>query len=135
MVSHHKFKEIMLERYWELQVVRNFLWRNPGSNIKVSFMLCYRHCIFSLKMISSEMLFLGYCVVHLNFNKLTKNIFLTLICLGGGGQLNRPCGFLKNVSSIEIVEPWLFVTFNIILKHIFPEYFIEFPQVVQIKEV
>ena len=42
-----------------------------------------------------------------------------------------PCGFLKNVSSIERVEPWFFVTFNIILKHIFPENFIEFPQVVQ----
>ena len=42
-----------------------------------------------------------------------------------------PCGFLKNVSSIERVEPWLFETFNIVLKHIFPENFIEFPQVVQ----
>ena len=37
----------------------------------------------------------------------------------------------ENVSSIERVEPWFFVTFNIILKHIFPENFIEFPQVVQ----
>ena len=39
--------------------------------------------------------------------------------------------FLKNVFSIERVEPWFFVTFNIILKHIFSENFIEFPQVVQ----
>ena len=39
------------------------------------------------------------------------------------------CIFLKNVSSIDRVEPWFFVTFNIILKHIFPENFIEFPQV------
>ena len=31
----------------------------------------------------------------------------------------------------EGVKPWFFVTFNIILKHIFPENFIEFPQVVQ----
>ena len=44
------------------------------------------------------------------------------------GGSNR---FLKNVSSTERVEPWFFVTFNIILKHIFPENFIEFPQVVQ----
>ena len=29
----------MLERCWELQVVSNLLWRNPGSNIKASFML------------------------------------------------------------------------------------------------
>ena len=47
-------------------------------------------------------------------------------------QIDAPsCGFFKNVSSIERVEPWFFVTFNIILKHIFPESFIEFPQVVR----
>ena len=60
---------------------------------------------------------------------------LTLICLlgvGGGVQINPPpCGFLKNVSSLEMVEAWFFETFNIILKHIFPENFIKFPQVVQ----
>ena len=42
-----------------------------------------------------------------------------------------PCGFSKIVSSEETLKPWFFVTFNIILKHIFPENFIEFPQVVQ----
>ena len=47
-------------------------------------------------------------------------------------QIDAPsCGFFKNVSSIERVEPWFFVTFNIILKYIFPENLIEFPQVVQ----
>ena len=51
---------------------------------------------------------------------------------GKGDQIDpRSCVFLKNVSSIEKVEPWFFVTFNIILKHMFPENFIEFPQVVQ----
>ena len=55
----------------------------------------------------------------------------------GGGQFNPPTPtptpvvFLKNVSSIERVEPCFFVTFNIILKHVFPENFIEFTQVVQ----
>ena len=39
-------------------------------------------------------------------------------------------GFSKNVSSKERVKPWFFVTFNIIIKHIFPEHFIEIPQVV-----
>ena len=34
-------------------------------------------------------------------------------------------------SSKESVKLWFFVTFNIILKHILPENFIEFPQVVQ----
>ena len=57
---------------------------------------------------------------------------LTLKWLGrGGGQLDPSLGFLKNVSSKERVKPWFFVTFNILLKHIFPENFIEFPEVVQ----
>ena len=47
-----------------------------------------------------------------------------------GGKLT-PCGFPKSVSSKEREKPWFFVTFNIILRHIFPENFIEFPQVVQ----
>ena len=50
----------------------------------------------------------------------------------GGGQFDPPpCGFLKKVSSRERVIPWFFVTFNIIISHIFPENFIEIPQVVQ----
>ena len=39
--------------------------------------------------------------------------------------------FSKNISSKERVKPCFFVTFNIISKHIFPENFMEFPQVVQ----
>ena len=51
---------------------------------------------------------------------------------GGGVKLTpSPCGFSKNVSFKEKVEPWFFVTFNIILRHIFPKNFIEFAQVVQ----
>ena len=30
-----------------------------------------------------------------------------------------PCGFSENASSREMVKPWLFVTFNIIISHIF----------------
>ena len=58
-------------------------------------------------------------------------ILLTLICLGGGVKLTPVCGFSKNVSSTDRVKPWFFVTFNIIPKHIFPENFIEFSQVVK----
>ena len=50
---------------------------------------------------------------------------------GKGGQFDSPLWFLKTGSSKEKMEPWFFVTFNIILKHIFPENFIEFPQVIQ----
>ena len=39
--------------------------------------------------------------------------------------------FLKNVSFKERLKSWCFVTFNIILRHILPENFIEFPQVIQ----
>ena len=60
---------------------------------------------------------------------------LTLKRLRGGVQFELPpplsCGFTKNVSSKERVKPWFFVTFNIILRHIFPESFIEFVPVVQ----
>ena len=41
------------------------------------------------------------------------------------------CGFFENVSSEEGLKPRFFVTFNIIIRHIFPENFIEIPQVVQ----
>ena len=59
------------------------------------------------------------------------------VCVGGCGGLDLPpvvdppppCGFSKNVSSR--VKPWFFVTFNITVGHIFPENFIEVPQVVQ----
>ena len=53
-------------------------------------------------------------------------LYLTLIYLGGSNWL--PCGFFKNISSVERVESSFFVTFNIILKHIFPENLIEFPE-------
>ena len=37
----------------------------------------------------------------------------------------------QDVSSKGRKKPWFYVTFNIILRHFFPEKFIEFPQVVQ----
>ena len=47
-----------------------------------------------------------------------------------GGQCDSPlCS--KNVSSKDRVEPWFFVTFNIIISYIFPENFIEILLVVQ----
>ena len=71
-----------------------------------------------------------------NSNKFHFHGKLTLQRLGGwggGGQIDlpRPCDFSKSVYSKDRVKPWFFVTFNTILRHIFPENFIEFPQVVQ----
>ena len=70
-----------------------------------------------------------------NLNK--KIFYLSLDFLnpetawGGEGQFDHPCGFSKRVSSKEREKPWFFEAFNIIFRHIFPENFIEFPQVVQ----
>ena len=52
---------------------------------------------------------------------------------GREGQFDHRCGFSKNVSSVgEMwVKPGFFVTFNIILRHIFHENFIKLLQVVQ----
>ena len=47
---------------------------------------------------------------------------------GGGVSV---CSFLKNVSSRDRVKLWFFVTFNFVLRHFFPENFIEFPQVMK----
>ena len=46
-------------------------------------------------------------------------------------NLTHPFGFSKNVFSKERVKPLVFVTFDIILRHIFSENFIELAQVVQ----
>ena len=69
-----------------------------------------------------------------NIPALATEMFNPKTAGGGGGGVNLPppplC-FSKSVSSKEREKPWFFVTFNIILRHIFPENFIEFPQVVQ----
>ena len=57
---------------------------------------------------------------------------LTLKGLWGGGaiKLTPPCRFSKNVSSKDRVKPCILVTFNISISHIFPENFIEIPQII-----
>ena len=57
-------------------------------------------------------------------------------CGGGEGSVNlmsiwSPCGFSKNMFSREGVKFCFFVTFNIIIGHIFPENFIKIPLIVQ----
>ena len=61
-----------------------------------------------------------------------KQQCLTLQRLEGGEEGGvSPCDFSKNISSKERVKSCFFVTFNIIISHIFPENLIEIPQVVQ----
>ena len=49
---------------------------------------------------------------------------------GVGGVLTLNFDFSINASSKERVKPWIFVAFNIIIRHTYPENFIEFPRVV-----
>ena len=51
--------------------------------------------------------------------------------MAGGCQFEPPLVFRKNVSSKDRVKPWFFVTFNVIISHIFPENVIGMSQVVQ----
>ena len=44
-------------------------------------------------------------------------------------NLIPPCGFSKNLCSNKMVKPWGFLTFSIIISHIFPENFIDIPRV------
>ena len=73
---------------------------------------------------------------HIDLNPVQLNYYqfmvsLTLKRLGVNLTLPpHPYGFSKNVSSKERVKLWFFVTFDIIISHIFPENFIEIPQLV-----
>ena len=51
--------------------------------------------------------------------------------VGRKGQFDPPCGLSESASSRESVKPSFFVTFNIMIIHIFSEKFIEIIQVVQ----
>ena len=74
-------------------------------------------------------------VLHKTAEAKDKNVNLKTAGQEGEVNLTKPpfpsCGFAKNVSSEERVKPSLFVTFNIIIRHVFPENFIEIIQVVQ----
>ena len=69
-------------------------------------------------MLSVKFLLLG----HLNPKKAGEGVNLTPL---------STCKFSKNVSSKQRLKPCVFMTFNIIISYIFPENFIELPQVVQ----
>ena len=61
----------------------------------------------------------------------SRKFILILTLKRLGGQSDTTLWFSKNASSKERAKPWFFVTFNIIISHIFPENFIEITVVVQ----
>ena len=73
------------------------------------------------------------CLIYI-FSFCMRGFLLHAKTAGGGGPFGPPpptlCGFPENVSSKERVKSCFFVTINTILKHIFPENFIEFPEIV-----
>ena len=46
-------------------------------------------------------------------------------------KILEDCGFSKTVFSRERLKPWIFVTFNVIIRHIFPKNVTEVLQVVK----
>ena len=77
---------------------------------------------------------MSFVYVHNYFRwkQMFKRLTLKRLSKVGGVKLTPlPCSFSKIVSSKDRVKPWFFVTFNIIISHIFPENFIEITQVVQ----
>ena len=60
-------------------------------------------------------------------DRLMKIFFI----LKGWGTIWPPLCFFINLSNKEIVNSWFFVTFNLIISHIFPENFIKISKVVQ----
>ena len=68
---------------------------------------------------------------HVNFEYKEIEHFLHPKMAVGGSIWHPFLWFSKNVSSKERVKRWFFVTFNIIIRHIFPKNFIEILLVVQ----
>ena len=66
-----------------------------------------------------------------NLNTAVNQYSLTLNRLGRAhfDTMPLPQGFSKNLFSRKRVESYLFVAVNIIIRHIFPENFIEITQV------
>ena len=73
-------------------------------------------------------------LLHLFFSLKSRRTFsFTILVLNSNPILPAPssCVFLKNISSNERMKPWFFVTFNIIISHVFPKNSIEHLQVIQ----
>ena len=71
--------------------------------------------------------------------RIVRRLKLKIACLSANALIisyhlfltPSPLRFFRNVFSRERLKLWFFVTFNIIIGYIFPENFIEIPQVVQ----
>ena len=83
-------------------------------------------------------IYICVCVCVCIYNAYIQCVLLIIITIalslsdwmGGWVSLTSLCGFSKNVSYKERVNPWFFVAFIINIRHIFPENFIEIPLVV-----
>ena len=89
------------------------VWLKRELNPQQQRQHCYFSCVWWV------ILFSWFFFVYFNPKKSRESHFDPL------------CHFSINVSSKERVKPLFFVTFNVIISHIFPENFIEILQIVQ----
>ena len=90
--------------------------------------------VFYLNVECIEYTFRIYTLLHIKKHSYTFPCFCCLFLKSlkaFNPQFDPSCVFSKNVSSRERVKPWFFLTFNIIISHIFPENFIEIILAVQ----
>ena len=138
---------------WDHVLFRSWPLETPSKNFHLTvwgglgWMKWLNSQIFYLMVIFSATILTFFVWCHFS-NKLSKTVIMIYkfsnfgenimsdiawdIYQFGPISLTTPLsGFSKNVSSSERTKSWFFVTFNIILRHMFPEKFIEFPHAVQ----
>ena len=145
-LAYHRNKLYETLEYWSRDMLNfDFFRKGSGNSISIAFRVwSYKKIL--LKLCSNNWpnfiawLFLllekGFQLpkivsyLRVRFNTVVLH-FLKSLKVNCLTPKRLACGFLKDVFSKERVKPSSFVTFNLILRHIFPENFIEFPQVGQ----
>ena len=107
--SPETMRKLCLSKKFQHQVIR---WNN--------------NILHNVMIETAEILFFD-----LSYTLLRHQLLNPKTAWGSHSPLHHPCGFSKIVPSKQRMKLWFFVTFNIISRHIFPENFIELPQVVQ----
>ena len=114
-------------------------WRNlqlwwvvadqSGENLELLVKFCNNFCLPGFGICLWTLT--EYHVIPVSKGAETSNQVIFLILRIPGGQLDHPLRCLKNYAFQGEVKALFFMTFNIIIRHIFPEHFIEIPQVVR----
>ena len=88
--------------------------------IMTAFLWSYKNFILIFGLIKASFKFFSFTIYKMVNSKVNPGNCKYLILKRMGDQFNPPsCGFSKNVSSEERVKPWFFMSFSIIISHIF----------------